>query len=209
MCLIHMTWNTWLQNLHKYFHLWKMPLPRTLQTPLGRIKEALSLRRCSVVLQLILLPVAMMLSEQSRRIKRELTSWMINEGKCSNSWTTTILLKPYRAHTPARRSCAVILGLFSLLISCLISRKHVRNFLAVALVLPAVQSQCHSYPFWQNRDILQQAILFLSSSPSLSLPYRQYPFLCCAPFTLVKSSLFHYVENSNMYASVKWITLVA
>lgn len=141
MCLIHMTWNTWLQNLHKYFHLWKMPLPRTLQTPLGRIKEALSLRRCSVVLQLILLPVAMMLSEQSRRIKRELTSWMINEGKCSNSWTTTILLKPYRAHTPARRSCAVILGLFSLLISCLISRKHVRNFLAVALVLPAVQSQ--------------------------------------------------------------------
>lgn len=39
-------------SLHKYFHLRKMPLPRILQTLLGRIQKLLSFRRCSMVLQL-------------------------------------------------------------------------------------------------------------------------------------------------------------
>lgn len=44
-------------GLHKYFHLWKMPLLRILQTLLGRLQKPLSLRRRSLALRLRLLPV--------------------------------------------------------------------------------------------------------------------------------------------------------
>lgn len=83
-------------SLHKYFDLWKMPLPRILQTLLGRTQLALSLRRCSVVLQLKLFSVVMMLKQQSTRVKKGLTSWMIKRGEKTRNSLIIIYLKPYK-----------------------------------------------------------------------------------------------------------------
>lgn len=82
---------------------------------LGRIQKPLSLRRPSMVLQQRLLPVVVMLEQQSSRVKKEPTSSMVKwrEGtKNRNSWIA-IYLKPYKGLTPARRSRALILALCS------------------------------------------------------------------------------------------------
>lgn len=98
-------------SLCKYFHLWKMPLPRILLTLLGRTQLALSLRRCSVVLQLKLFSVVMMLKQQSTRVKKGPTSWMIKWGEKTRNSLIVIYLKPYKGLTPAGTSWAVILAL--------------------------------------------------------------------------------------------------